>query len=110
MGLKNKHKGSIETEISWNDLAQTEVLYEQFTFHDLEVTLFHGLESEEPSINVEVQSTAYEGLSVYITRGSDKFLFAHEYGDFQATAKEIEEALSLARAVRQIGKVLNGRH
>jgi len=100
-----KYRGSIETEISFDDPAETVVSIESFTFQGVDVTLFHGILGRAV-VGVDIPSTVYEDLSVFVEQGSDKISFAHQRGNFETTVQEIEQALLLTHAVRRIGKEL----
>ena len=101
-----KYMGSIETTLSYNDPQETEISLEYFTFQNVDVCLLHGLDGETATVSIAVPSKVYEDLSVMISAGSDEILFAHQRGDFSATAEEIVNALLLARAVKTVGKAL----
>jgi hypothetical protein len=103
---RERHKGSIETEVYYDDQAKTTIGMESFVFQGIWVNLSHSVDDSKPCVSVSVRSKNYEELSVFVTKDSDEILFAHNRGDFSATLSEIEAALDFMRSARYIARML----
>jgi hypothetical protein len=98
----SKYKGTIKTEIGYDDAAETRILNERFAYHKKDVCL--SRDSDYVSITAS-DVAGYEYCYVSVMDNGN-LEFGHEYGDMSTTFAEVFKAISFLRSAKSFAKTL----